>query len=64
MAYGSDLQAPLRQSGVMARKVLHGTRPRDLPIEHLSRIELVLNLKQHGPSVWSRPRHCWPMPTR
>jgi putative ABC transport system substrate-binding protein len=43
--YGPELQALFRQAGVMARKVLEGARPADLPVERPSTFQLAVNLK-------------------
>ena len=45
MSYGPNLAAMYRELGVMAGKVLKGTKPADLPAERPSRFELVVNLK-------------------
>jgi putative ABC transport system substrate-binding protein len=45
MAYGPNLLAFFRQSGVLAAKVLRGDKPADLPIETPTKFEFVLNLK-------------------
>jgi putative tryptophan/tyrosine transport system substrate-binding protein len=45
MSYGPNLDALYRELGVMAGKVLKGTKPADLPAERPSRLELVVNLK-------------------
>jgi putative ABC transport system substrate-binding protein len=48
MAYGPNLLAQYRLAGVMAAKILHGTKPAVLPIESPTRFEFVLNLKTAG----------------
>ena len=48
MAYGPSLLAQYRLAGVMAAKILHGTKPAVLPIESPTRFEFVLNLKTAG----------------
>jgi len=45
MVYGPNLRGMFRQVGVMTAKVLHGTKPADLPIERPTKFELVINLK-------------------
>ncbi len=45
LAYGPDLQALFRQGGAIARRLLQGTEPQNLPIERPSRFELVVNAK-------------------
>jgi putative ABC transport system substrate-binding protein len=39
------LDEVFREAGVMAAKVLKGTKPADLPAERPTRFELVVNLK-------------------
>ena len=48
MAYGPNLLAQFRLAGVMAAKILNGTKPAVLPIELPTRFEFVLNLKTAG----------------
>ena len=45
MSHGPNVAAMYRELGVMAGKVLKGTKPADLPAERPSRFELVVNLK-------------------
>jgi putative ABC transport system substrate-binding protein len=45
MAYGPHLSTLYRVAGTMMAKVLHGTPPRDIPIERPTRFELVINLR-------------------
>jgi putative ABC transport system substrate-binding protein len=45
LAYGPDIQGLYRQIGVMARKVLRGAKPAELPVERPTRFQLVANLR-------------------
>jgi putative tryptophan/tyrosine transport system substrate-binding protein len=45
LAYGPDIQDLYRQAGAMARKVLNGAKPAELPAERPTRFQLVANLK-------------------
>src|SRR5262249_33555817 len=45
MASGPSFPATFRSCGVQVGKILHGTKPGDLPIERPVRFALVLNLK-------------------
>jgi putative tryptophan/tyrosine transport system substrate-binding protein len=48
LAYGPELQDLFRQSGVLARKVLQGAKPAELPVERPTRFRLVANVKIAG----------------
>jgi putative tryptophan/tyrosine transport system substrate-binding protein len=45
LAYGPDIQGLYRQAGAMARRVLSGTKPEELPVERPVRFQLIANLK-------------------
>jgi ABC-type uncharacterized transport system substrate-binding protein len=45
MSYGPDLIHMYRRYGIYVSRVLHGTRPSDLPIERPIKFEFVINLK-------------------
>jgi ABC-type uncharacterized transport system substrate-binding protein len=45
LSYGPSLDDIYREAGVMAAKILKGTKPADLPAERPTRFELLINLK-------------------
>ena len=45
MSYGINYSDTVRQLGVYTGKVLHGTKPSDLPVSQPSKFEFVINVK-------------------
>jgi putative ABC transport system substrate-binding protein len=45
LSYGPSLPDLFRRAAELVDKILHGTKPSDIPVEEPSKFELVINLK-------------------
>jgi putative tryptophan/tyrosine transport system substrate-binding protein len=55
MSYGENLAEMYRRGAYFVDKILRGARPADLPVEQVTKFELVLNLKTAKAMGWTIP---------
>jgi len=48
MSYGTDQNQPYKRLAIMVDKILKGAKPSDIPVEHPTKFDLVINLKTAG----------------
>jgi len=55
MSYGENLAEMYRRGAYFVDKILKGTKPADLPVEQVTKFELILNLKTANAMGWNIP---------
>ena len=45
ISYGPDISDMFRRAAEFADKILHGTKPAEMPVQQPTKLELVINLK-------------------
>ncbi|HEY2444437.1 MAG TPA: ABC transporter substrate-binding protein [Rhizomicrobium sp.] len=55
MSYGENLAEMYRRGAYFVDKVFKGTKPADLPVEQVTKFELVINMKTANAMNWSIP---------
>ena len=55
MSYGENLAEMYRRGAYFVDKIFKGTRPADLPVEQVTKFELIINMKTANAMNWAMP---------